>query len=221
MTSTSAPERPLRADARRNRDRVLAVAAEMFAEQGLDVGVAEIARRAEVGSATLFRHFPTKEALIGAVLEQRLESFEGLAEGVQDIEDPEEAFRTLMLRAVRTQVRDRGLVESLINVVQSFSQPRIEEHMQRVVADYTVVLRRAQEAGAVRDDVVAEDLMALGCGIASSYCSDLGQPEIVERYLGVILDGLRPEGATPLTPGPFTVDDVVAAQVRCGCGSGS
>jgi len=219
MTSTSAPERPLRADARRNRDRVLAVAAEMFAEQGLDVGVAEIARRAEVGSATLFRHFPTKEALIAAVFEQRLEEFETILDGVEEIEDPQEAFRTMMVRVVRAQVRDRALVQSLINVVSTFAQPRIEEHIRRVTAEVGAVLQRAQEAGVVRDDVIPEDLMALCCGVASANCAELERPDLVERYLGVILDGLRAEQPTPLHPAPATVEDIAAAQQRCGCAS--
>lgn len=215
MPSTSAPERPLRADARRNHDRVLAVAAEMFAEQGLDVGVAEIARRAGVGSATLFRHFPTKEALIAAVFQQRLEEFEAILEDVDGIEDPGEAFRAMMLRIVRTQVRDQALVQALINVVSAFSEPRIEEHIRRVTASVSVVLEKAQVAGMVRDDVIAEDLMALSCGLASSQCPELERPDLVERYLGVVLDGLRPEAATTLSPGPATVEDIAAARRRC------
>jgi len=215
MSTAPSAERPLRADARRNRERVLAVAAQMFAEQGHEVGVAEIARGAGVGSATLFRHFPTKEALIAAVVEQRLGEVEALLASAQEIEDPGEAFRTLMLDVVRAQVQDRALVEALIDLVHA-SSPRIEEHIERVTEGVGAILGRAQEAGLVRDDVVAGDIMALASGIASAHCPDLQRPDLVERYLGIVLDGLGPQGASPLHPGPATFDDLAAARLRCG-----
>jgi AcrR family transcriptional regulator len=213
MTTAAATERPLRADARRNRDRLLEVAVEVFAEHGLDVGVAEIARRAEVGQATLFRHFATKEDLVAAVLDQRIDGMEGAIAAAGDIADPDVAFTTMLRDVVRIQVRDRALVESLIGVVQSFSQPRLEEHMRQVVAGVQAVLDRAQRAGLVRADVIAEDLMALTCGLASAYLPELERPELVERYLGVVLDGLRPGGATPLHPDPATMADLAAVRL--------
>ena len=215
MSTAPSAERPLRADARRNRERVLAVAARMFAEQGHEVGVADIARGAGVGSATLFRHFPTKEALIAAVVEQRLGEVEALLAAAEAIEEPGEAFRTLMLDVVRVQVQDRALVEALIDVVHT-SSPRIEEHIERVTDGVGAVLGRAQEAGLVRDDVVAGDIMALASGIASAHCADLQRPDLVERYLGIVLDGLGPQGASSLHPGPATFDDLAAARLRCG-----
>lgn len=206
-------ERPLRADARRNRDRLLEVAAEVFAEHGLDVGVAEIARRAEVGQATLFRHFATKEDLISAVLDQRIDEMEGVISAACAIQDPSEAFAAMMLDVVRVQVRDRALVESLMGVVRTFSQPRIDEHMCKVTVEVQAILSRAQAAGAIRDDVIAEDLMSLACGVASAYIPELGRPELVERYLGIVLDGLRPAAATPLHPAPATMADLAAVQL--------
>jgi AcrR family transcriptional regulator len=213
MTTAAATERPLRADARRNRDRLLEVAVEVFAEHGLDVGVAEIARRAEVGQATLFRHFATKEDLVAAVLDQRIDGMEGAIAAAGAIADPDVAFTTMLRDVVRIQVRDRALVESLIGVVQSFSQPRLEEHMRQVIAGVQAVLDRAQRAGLVRADVIAEDLMALTCGLASAYLPELERPELVERYLGVVLDGLRPGGATPLHPEPATMADLAAVRL--------
>lgn len=211
MAATATSVRPQRADARRNRERLLAVAAEVFAEQGLDVGVAEISRRSGVGSATLFRHFPTKDDLVAAVLDDRLAEMERCAAGALEIDDPWTAIATLMRDVVRLQARDVGLTEALANLVHLLSQPRLKEHRRRVTTDVGKVLERAQEAGVVREDLAAEDVLCLVCAAANAGCAQLNRSDLGERYLGVILDGMRPVGATPLAPGPPTQREISAA----------
>jgi len=199
----TAAERPRRADARRNRERLLAVAAEVFAEQGLDVGVAEISRRSGVGSATLFRNFPTKDDLVNAVLEQRLAEVEGLLDDAGEVADPWEALVGFMRGFAQVQSRDRALLEAFAEVFATMPAEQLEAHFARFATGMDALLRRAQAAGAVRDDLVAEDVKALVCGAAGMAVSvDPTRPELADRYLGLILDGMRPGGATPLPVGP-------------------
>jgi AcrR family transcriptional regulator len=195
-------ERPLRADARRNRERLLAVAAEVFAEQGIDVGVAEISRRSGVGSATLFRNFPTKDDLIWAVLEQRLTEIEVALDEALNVADSWDAIAGFLLAFVRMQARDRALIQAFTEVFEKMPPERIAERKQGMHAGLATLLARAQEDGVVRDDLVPEDMMILGCAAGACTPPDPSHPELHERYLGVVLDGMRPLGATPLPVGP-------------------
>jgi AcrR family transcriptional regulator len=206
--------RPLRADARRNRDRLLEVANAAFAEHGLDIGVAEIARRAGVGSATLFRHFATKEDLISALLEQRLDEMDAVVAAASELQDPGEAFRSMMVEVVRLQVRDRALVQCMVGVEERTAQPQINAHVERFVSGVQSLLSRAQAARVIRDDVVAEDLLAILSGIAGTPMPRLGRPELAERYLAIVLDGLRPNAPTPLHIEPAVMADLTAARLR-------
>src|SRR3954468_8759346 len=101
-------EPALRADALRNRRRILDAAAEAFAEQGLDVGVAEIAKRVGVGAGRIFRRFPSTDDLIVAIVEERISELAELAEQGLEDDDPGEAFRRFVLAGIELQIRDRG-----------------------------------------------------------------------------------------------------------------
>jgi AcrR family transcriptional regulator len=202
--------RPLRADARRNHERLLAAAAEAFAEHGIEVGVAEIARRAGVGAGTLFRHFPTKHDLLLAILEDRFAEVRAALATALAEDDPWAAFERVITDGAEMQVRDRCFLQSA--AAELMSDPRLREIRAEILTDVATILGRAQDAGVVRDDVRPEDmpflLNAVGGAIARM---DPVRPDLWRRYLGVVLDGLRPHGATPLHPPPPTLEELDAA----------
>jgi AcrR family transcriptional regulator len=191
--------RPLRADAARNRARVLDAARSAFAELGLDVGVEEIARRAGVGKGTLYRRFPTKDALIRAIFEDLLDEIDRLVAEAEAVDDPWEAFARYVAATCELQISNQGFFD-VVNqrlgaVVLS------PEQRTRALAGTARLLARAQEAGVVRADLVPEDvqIMLRMVGAATRPAID-GTPmhERWPRYLALLLDGLRPAAATRL-----------------------
>jgi len=212
-------EGALRADAARNRTRILAAASEVFAESGAQLSVDDVARRAGVGHATVFRRFPTKEDLVLALVEERLGDMRAAAEEGERADDPWEGLRTAMERIVALQVRDRGLFE-VVSACEVIGSPRLREPRHALQAVLARLLHRGQEAGVVRDDLAAADLMFLvaAAGHSSPCRIDLG--EVWRRYLGVIMDGMRPAGATPLAPPPPTLAELDRALESGGCRTG-
>ena len=192
-------ERPLRADAERNRVKLLVAAHRVFAAQGLDAGVEEVAREAGVGMGTLYRRFPTKEDLIAAIVEQRfLAMSASFAAVAADAElEPWEAFEGCALTLAQAIAEDRGFFQVVSETVGRLDE--IRALRDQMLETLRPVVERAQAAGVVRADVVTEDVPAL-CAIAARLprWKLEEQPEVWRRYLGVVLDGLRPEGATPL-----------------------
>ncbi len=184
----STTRRP-RADALRNRQRLIDAAVAVFAEQGLDVAVAEVARRAEVGTATLFRNFPTKDDLIYAVIEARVTELLEVGRRAMEIEDPGEAFEQFLIGVCELQVRDRGFFEAIHS--RLIDEPELMQCKKGMIGMGEQILARAQEAGVVRDDVGPEDLGFLISAAA-------GREGHHERYLRILLDGLRPAGASAL-----------------------
>jgi AcrR family transcriptional regulator len=203
-------EPALRADALRNRRRILDAAAEAFAESGLDVGVAEIARRAGVGAGTIFRRFPTKEDLIAAIVEERVGQMLELAEDALQDDDAESGFRRFVLAGIELQVRDRGFFDAAGRRIGS--DPRLRDARDRMFDAYRRLLERAQEAGAIRADICAVDLPVLMCSAAGIPAPLVdAYPEIWRRYAGLMLDGLKPASASELEherPDVATVDAV-------------
>ncbi|OBB22251.1 TetR family transcriptional regulator [Mycolicibacterium peregrinum] len=181
----------MRADAARNRARVLEVAYETFAADGLSVPIDEIARRAGVGAGTVYRHFPTKDALFQAVIAERIRGVVEEGRSLLAEADPAEAMFTF-LRSMVLQwgAADRGLVDALagsgidVNTVV----PEAEGEYLAVVGD---LLAAAQRAGTVRGDVTVADVKALlvGCQAMQSYNGD-----VAERVTSVVFDGLRAKG---------------------------
>jgi AcrR family transcriptional regulator len=191
--------RPLRADAARNRARVLDAARTAFAEAGLDVGVEEIARRAGVGKGTLYRRFPTKEALVRAIFEDILEEIDRIVAGAEAETDAWAAFASYMSATARLQASNQGFYDV---VAQRLGAAALTDEQRRRVLDCTArMLKRAQDAGAVRADLIPEDvqLMLRMVGATTRPAPD-GSPmdDHWPRYLGLLLDAVRPGAATPL-----------------------
>ncbi|GAB2483261.1 TetR/AcrR family transcriptional regulator [Nocardiopsis aegyptia] len=183
-------DRPLRADARRNRERVLKVAQEVFATEGLSVPVHEIARRAGVGTGTVSRHFPTKRALFRAILLERLYSYVRRADDLCDSDDPGGAFFSYFAFLVREGGMDRGLAEAL-------SGPGFDKHAIVSNSDYDVagalgrLLVRAQDAGAVRADVTTDDAMALLVACLSRPTDEDDGGSARRRLVDIACQGMR------------------------------
>ena len=170
----------LRADAQRNLGRVLDAAAEVFAEQGPGASVDEIARRAGVGHGTVFRRFPTKDALIAAVVEQRIAELHDLADHALESADASAAFTEFVWQAAEVNARDRGLHDCLLRCAQSPASVALQDAGVRVV-------KRAQRAGAVRSDIDAADVPLL---IRAALRA--APPGQWRRYVQIVLDGLGP-----------------------------
>ena len=200
--------RPLRADAARNRTRILDAARTAFAESGLDVGVEEIARRAGVGKGTLYRRFPTKDALVQAIFEDRLDELEAMAGSAEGGPDAWDAFARFLADAARMQASDQGFLDVVAQRSGSAVDPRHRERFLEILAR---PLARAQTEACVRDDLVPEDVVLLLRMIGSTTHPLPGGASMDDhwpRYLALVLDGLRPEAASTLPAAPWRADVV-------------
>jgi AcrR family transcriptional regulator len=202
IAATEQTSPALRADAARNRVRILAAAATVFAERGLDASTAEIARRAGVGEATLFRRFPSKDDLIVAILAEHMDGVIATAERCLEEPDPWVAVESFFHAMVEEQVGDQGVLEAIKD--ECMTSPALAPRRKRVMELISRLLRRAQEAGVVRDDLTAPDIgmLTAAAGSVAGIAFPGLRPDLWKRYLGVILDGIRPEGATKLRPPP-------------------
>ncbi|TDV53665.1 TetR/AcrR family transcriptional regulator [Actinophytocola oryzae] len=173
----------MRADARRNRDRLVSVASQVVAEQGAEASLEEIARRAGVGSATLHRHFASRLALLDAVFAERVGELTGLGAALLVADDPAEALTEWLRAVVRHVVRNRGLGTSLLRGTG-------ESCHARILAAGEALVSRA--AGTIRPDVSTEELLRLANGVALAAEEDEG---LADRLLDLALTGLRPGAA--------------------------
>ncbi|BBZ64380.1 TetR/AcrR family transcriptional regulator [Mycolicibacterium monacense] len=187
--------RPLRADAARNRELLLAAAEEEFAERGLDASVADIARRAGIAKGTVFRHFATKEDLIASIVSAHIAALAAAARGLADAADPGAALlEFLTVAADQRQQRDLTFLQSA-----SDDDPRVIEVRDELHAALETLVGRARDAGAIRSDITETDVFLLMCA-PIHVVENLAAPTplLWQRYLAIIFDGLRPEGAHPL-----------------------
>jgi AcrR family transcriptional regulator len=192
----------LRADAARNRERIVAAATEVFAERGMEASTAEIAHRAGVGEATLFRRFPTKEDLITAIVLVQLEEAAVVAaESLEEEEDPWRSVEGFLYEMAERASHDHGVFDAVKE--KCMAAPELVEAKRRVLDLTSQLVRRAQRTGVVRDDIAGQDLMFLMHSIASLGVLPFPglRTDLWKRYLGIVLDGLRPEGASKLRPG--------------------
>jgi AcrR family transcriptional regulator len=187
-TSGHAAGVPPRADARRNRARVLEAAQKAFAAEGLAVPLDEIARRAGVGAGTVYRHFPSKDALFEAVILDRLEQLVDDACALADADDPGEAFFTVFASAVGRASLNRALCEALA-AGPGLSFKAAPDVRGRYLEALEVLLARAQKAGAVRTDVDVADVRDLMVGCMAMEQQHGGSPG---RVTAIVCDGLRP-----------------------------
>jgi AcrR family transcriptional regulator len=201
MATIEARARDLRADAQRNRDRIIAAAVEVFAERGLEASTAEIAQRAGVGEATLFRRFPSKDDLIIAIVETQMGAAVAVAKDCLADDDAGAGLERFVTWMVERSVADRGVMDAAKD--SCMMRDELEPMRRNMLTAMSALVKRAQEAGAVRDDLTGQDLGILAHSVAAS--AELPFPgvrkDIWKRYLGLILDGMRPDGATKLRPG--------------------
>src|SRR4051794_39944910 len=191
-------ERPLRADARRNREKVLVAARTVFSEHGRDAQMDDVARRAGVGVGTVYRHFPTKEALIEALMVAAFEAIAAQAEAALEVEDPWEAFTSVLWQGAEIMAADRALSEVFASIpgAMESAMPTVEG----LTKTMAVVIRRAQEAGVLRDDVVVDDIPMVMCGIGSATKKEHRCAAAWRRHLAIVLDGLRAQSASGPLP---------------------
>jgi AcrR family transcriptional regulator len=190
-----AEDRPLRADARRNRDQLLQVAADAFAADGLQVPLDEIARRAGLGPGTLYRHFPTKEALIEAVMHERLRSLLDDARARASSSEPGAALSGFMDRIVAEAIAKQDLVDALARADVDITAA-VSETAADISDAIGVLLARAQRAGAVRRDIGTAELMGLLSGLMRAVRSPSASTADPGLMLAVLRAGLAPQNVS-------------------------
>jgi AcrR family transcriptional regulator len=191
----------LRADAARNRAAILEAARQVFAEQGLEAPLDEIARRAGVGNATLYRRFPTRLDLIVAVFADRLAEHVRVVEEALAEPDPWQAFRRYLTAATALQVGDRGIADLVTMDVSNATE--IEQLRARAFRGVEALIDRAKTAGALRPDCTTEDVFVLlqaNAGLVER--SNRAAHAASQRLVHVLLDGLRADAATAGPPPP-------------------
>ena len=171
----------MRADARRNRERLVSVASEVVAEQGAAASLEEIARRAGVGSATLHRHFPSRHALLDAVFAERVATLCSTGESLLASPDPDAALMTWLREVTRHAAENRGLGASLLKGTGESSH-------ERILSTAVALTRKAQKTGAVTLSVTAADLLKLANAIA---LATEETPDEAERLLTLALTGIH------------------------------
>jgi len=209
---TSTATRPRRADAARNRARILAAASELFAERGLDASMPELADRAGVGVGTVYRAFPDKDHVVSAVIAERFRWLAAEVDAASQCDDPWAAFTDVVWKAAALHAKDRAFHQCL---PQALDLPDISEARARTLDAFRRLIQRAQAAGALRADVVAEDIPMLLAGVGISRSS--GKAMSWERHLALVIDGLRAEGAHPLPSKPLTRAqlDAMVSELPC------
>jgi AcrR family transcriptional regulator len=217
---SSGPERPLRRDAERNRQRILQAAAEVFAARGLSATMDDIAHHAGVGVGTVYRRFPDKELLIDALFEERIGMLVAVAQEGLAEPDPWDGLVLFLERGVAEQACDRGLKELLLGTLHGRERvERMRAHLKPLVDE---LIERAKAAGALRADFEGTDIgiIHLMLGAAVDFTEHVA-PETWRRYLTLVLDGLRSDqhAPTPITQ-PALDDDGLDAAMRTWPGGG-
>jgi AcrR family transcriptional regulator len=200
--SASAPDRTtLRSDAERNRDRILAAATEVFAEEGLDASLGEIARRAGVGIGTLYRRFPTRADLITACFEHKLAGYVEVVRLASEIADAWAGFCSVIVDLCRLQAADAGLKDLL--AMSYDDSPTVEALKQQAADDLAGLITRAQQQGQLRPDFVLSDFALVqlaNAGVVGATHREA--PDAWRRFAAYLIDAFSAEGATPLPPPP-------------------
>jgi AcrR family transcriptional regulator len=211
----TAAERPLRADAERNRQRILEAARQLFASRGLAVTLDDIAHHAGVGVGTAYRRFPDKEALIDALFEDRIDELATMAEDALAQDDAWDGLATFLERGLALQAADRGLHEVVLGSVHG--RGRLARARERMKPPIDELVARAQASGNLRGDIDPTDmpLIHLMLGAVVDYTREVA-PDAWRRFLTIVLDGLRAHRETPTALPtkalePAQVDDAMRA----------
>lgn len=195
-------QRPARRDSVHNRQRLVVAAREVFAEHGFGATLDDIARHAGLGTGTAYRHFPNKHAIAAEVLREATEQIVVDAEEALAVDDPWDGLVQFFERTAARQAADRGLYESLTGQGDDDEQARI---WPRIVAAVTELFKRAQRAGAIREDAAPQDVAAIFAMLGPAFAMSRSiNPDLWRRYLALLLDALRPTDgpALPVAPPP-------------------
>jgi AcrR family transcriptional regulator len=176
---------PLRADAQRNRERILEAAEEVFLEQGANASLEDVAKRAQVGIGTLYRRFPTRESLLGATYSARFLALAEASRARDDTLEPADAVRAYLEELVTHTNVYRGLATSLGTVLQT-NTPGCHATSEEGLR----LLRRAQKSGAVRRDLTFEDLICVATAISLASPQGASSKTRIRHLVGVFLEGI-------------------------------
>jgi AcrR family transcriptional regulator len=203
-------DRHPRRDAQRNRALLVAAAEAVFEEEGIDASVDHITERAGLGTGTLYRHFPTREALVDALFEEHGEELVAVARRALELEDAAEALRRLFDEVISLQGSHRVLRELVLR--QSPRPGLVGEARAELARMSEQLVARARVQGVVRDDFTVADLMVLFWSLRPIVEATLEiAPEAWRRHLGFVLDGLRPEAASAAAAAPLSSDELAQA----------
>ena len=180
----------LRADAARNRERVLSVARELLARGDASLQMNQIAREAGVGVGTVYRHFPTRQALLEELVNEHVQLLIAHAREAGESDEPGPGLRRFLGMALELMLADVGLAEVLN--APTDANTRTARLKTELVAATTRLLDQARRTGSVRADIGVDDLQRLMCGIEHAVRIGAERRSLAERYLSVLLDGLRP-----------------------------
>lgn len=196
MSTTEQTEsaRQLRADARRNRERILTAAVEVFSEQGVDAQIDDVARRADLGVGTIYRHFPTKDALVSELVRQKFRMFADNARSALSAEgEPFEVFAEL-LRANAVFCSRDAAVQHALSASGETAWDHAQAEIDELIGLTDELVSRAQAAGTMRPDVSARDIPMLMCGVSSTMAHDFPGFDW-HRHLELVIDMLRAHGS--------------------------
>ncbi|GAA2906154.1 TetR family transcriptional regulator [Actinoplanes cyaneus] len=211
MTETA---RPLRRDAQRNRERILLAAHDVFATRGFAATLDDVAHHAGVGVGTVYRRFPTKEALIEALFADRLEDLVSLAEDALALPSGWDGLTMLLRRSVGMHAVDRGLRDAALCIgIDKHHFAKVGEHLLPLVQD---IFDRAHAEGSLRADVGIHDLPIIMATVTDlARHTPPGRPEIFRRFLEVVIDGLRASPENGDLGPAITQEDVEAIVHDC------
>ena len=200
------PERPLRKDAERNRQRVIAAARDLFATRGLDATLNEVAHHGGVAVGTVYNRFPTREALYEAIFEDSIDEMATWAESALQYEHSGHGFTWFVERICELTATDRGLREILFGKVEAGH--RVDAARERLVPKMTKVVERAQNDGYLRPEVSVTDvpIISLLAGKVSEFAGHV-DASLWRRYVAIILDGVRDSGQGQRLPVDALLDD--------------
>jgi AcrR family transcriptional regulator len=201
-------DRPLRRDAERNRQRILAAAAEVFTERGLDATLDDVARAAGVGVGTVYRRFPDKDSLVSELFRDRIDTLVTVAEEACEAADPWRGLVDFLEYIASAMAGDQGLRQLMM--FGTYDRDQVCYARDRMRPVMTRLVERAQASGDLRPDFQATDVKMIAFMLASiaEYAAAV-IPQVWRRYLAMLVDGLRParDGVTELpVPAPTAGD---------------